>query len=482
MKNANRDRIGAGGRTVVRSSFTLHPSPLRGGGGRRRRGTILVTAMWATVAMTGIILVLARTTKVEMTSAGNRVSAVQAAAVVRGAEQYVLSLVENAAGDPTAVVDAPAESMVLGNGYFWLIKPYPDDEQQMAFGVVDEASKLDLNAAAVEELLKLPGMAQDFADAIKDWRDTDATVSNQGAEDDYYLSLPQPYHAKNDRLETVEELRLVKGYTDEILFGLDLNHDGVLDVRERSDDGPAAMYNAANGAGRGIAPFVTVYAAEAVAAGGGGAVNVNDPAASVRLLTVLPSLLDPARATQIADMARRGQPFTSVFDFAAKTGMTADELKKVYKSLTASVGTARVAYGKVNINTAPKEVLLCLQGLDQADVDKLVSARASAEAGDVSWVYATLGPAKAAQVGARLTSKSYQYSADIVAITADGRSFKRVRVVVDARTSPAKIVFRKDLTDLGWPLDEGIRQSLRNGEVLEQPFGTGGGSSLGGGF
>jgi type II secretory pathway component PulK len=463
-----------------------HPSSFRRPG--RRRGTVLVTAIWATIAMTAIVLVLARTTKVELVSAGNRVSAIQAGAVERGAEQYLLSLCEAAAGDPTAVVDAPADTMIVGNGYFWFIKPFPDDETQLAYGAVDEASKLNVNEYARDDLAKLPGMLPEVADAIFDYRDTDSNITGQGAENDQ----PSGYRVKNDKFETVEELRLVNGMTDDLLFGLDLNHDGMLDDLERGGSGGTAdMFNAANGAGRGIAPFVTVYSAETPASTGKANVNGQDPSAVVQALA---AALSQSRASTIADQIARNRPFTSVFDFAAKTGMTVDELKQVYSKLDAVATTtgggagggaataAKVTYGKVNINTAPREVLMCLPGLEQADVDKLVSARTSAEAGDVSWVYGTLGPAKAAAIGAKLTDKSYQYSADIVALSGDGRSFKRVRVVVDARSTPAKIVFRKDLTDLGWPpYMEDLRAAVRRGEVLQTPFGSGG-SSLGSEF
>ena len=102
--------------------------------------------------------------------------------------------------------------------------------------------------------------------------------------------------------------------------------------------------------------------------------------------------------------------------------------------------------------------------------------RASAEGTDLSWVYEALGPQKAGQVGVWLTNKSYQYSADIVAISGTGKSFKRVRIVVDGRSTPAKIIYRKDLTDLGFPPDlEVIRQSLREGIPLEPPITSSGG-------
>jgi DNA uptake protein ComE-like DNA-binding protein len=264
------------------------------------------------IILTGVILLFARTMRVEAESANNRVSAVQAAAIVRGAEQYVLALVESAAGDPSAIVDAPAEAMQVGEdpydrrplGYFWLIKPDPGNTERTAFGLVDENSKIDLGSAPPEELLRLPGMTNDVADAIVDWRDPDATVTNQGAENEYYMSLPQPYNAKNDVPETVEELRLVKGMTQEILYGWDRNRDGVLDAREREWGGTATAFNAATGAGRGIAPFVTVYSAEPAAAAGTGLADVNGDAQALQ--TAMAQTLAPDRVTAILQRAGVG--------------------------------------------------------------------------------------------------------------------------------------------------------------------------------
>jgi type II secretory pathway component PulK len=439
---------------------------------RRRAGTILVTAMWALVVFSGLILVFARSTRVELSATANRVSSMQAAAVEHGAEQYVLSLVETAAGDPSTIVDAPAETMQVGDGYFWLIKPNPDDDQTQAFGLVDEASKLSLNAAPLAELLKLPGITTDVADSILDWRDPDSTVTDQGAEDDYYGQLPQPYKTKNDAFETVEELRLVKGMTEDMLWGLDRNHDGVLDARERAYGGDATAFNAANGAGKGIASYLTVYSVEASA--GGNLANVNSPVPQP-VIDALTKPLGATRAGQIVGTARPLRPYISVFDFCAKGSMTVDEVKKTYKLLTATTTTAKTIVGRTNINTASREVLACLSGIEQQDVDSLLSKRGTSTGTDLSWVYEALGPQKAAQVGARLTGKSYQYSADILAVAGNGRSFKRVRIVVDGRSTPAKIVFRKDLTELGWPLDDTVRQTLRNGGKLDTPIGTGGG-------
>ena len=109
-------------------------------------------------------------------------------------------------------------------------------------------------------------------------------------------------------------------------------------------------------------------------------------------------------------------------------------------------------------------------GTTSSDADALISARGNATTTSVSglgWIVDALGPTKAASILDSLTSQSYQYSADIVAVSPDGRAFKRVKIVVDDRSGTAKIIFRKDLTSLGWPLPADVRSNLRSGKGID---------------
>ena len=228
--------------------------------------------------MAAALLVFARSMRVEVASAGNRMSAVQASAVERAAEQYVLSQVDGTDGDPTAILTAPAEQMQVGDGYFWLVRPYADDPQAQTFdfGLVDESSKLHLNIASADDMANLPGMTLDRAESVVDWRDADDTPTDQGVESSYYNSLSDaPYSAKNAPLETVEELALVKDMDPTILYGYDTNRNGVIDESEGAAGGIANAVNSGGDAGRGIIPFVTVYSTEPNTASDGSArVNV----------------------------------------------------------------------------------------------------------------------------------------------------------------------------------------------------------------
>jgi general secretion pathway protein K len=58
----------------------------------------------------------------------------------------------------------------------------------------------------------------DLIDNLADWVDADNMVSSGkgGYEDDFYNGLPSPYLAKNARLDTHDELRLVEGWQDDV--------------------------------------------------------------------------------------------------------------------------------------------------------------------------------------------------------------------------------------------------------------------------
>ncbi|GAB6041077.1 hypothetical protein JCM17961_17510 [Endothiovibrio diazotrophicus] len=95
--------------------------------------------------------------------------------------------------------------------------------------VWDHAGKINLNnlsRARMEELLRTrvddDDQVEALLDAWQDWIDGDDLERVNGAEEKYYEKLDPPYRPRNGRLESVEELRLIKGF-DEVLEGIDLN-------------------------------------------------------------------------------------------------------------------------------------------------------------------------------------------------------------------------------------------------------------------
>jgi type II secretory pathway component PulK len=464
-----------------------------------RRGSILITAMWVMVILGALVIVFARAMRVELAAAANRASANQADAIELGAEQYVLSQADNIDGEADYVLSLPGEALTLSDssaaptGYFWLMRPSAN-ENTYEFGIIDEASKLNLNYANQAQMVQLPGITTEFADSIIDWIDTDSnTTGGDGGESDYYSSLPEPYQAKNQPMETPGELQLVKGFDPTQVWGIDRNRNGVIEPGETAQ-GSTSMNSNGVSSNRGIAPFVTVFTAEpttdmqgnarinvnslstgvggrnGVAAGGrsgGGGRTVGraggNSAAANQLLQVLEKGMSASKAQAAVQAAQDRGPFTSIFDFAQKANLSSQDIRPIADSLSFITGNATSLPGLIDVATAPREVLLTLPGLQPSDVDTLIAERQTTDTSSIAWVSDAMSMANAAKIGPYITNRSFFYSADIVAVSPDGRAFKRVYIVVDARLSPAKIIYRQDKTQFGWPLPEQVRNSLRQG-------------------
>lgn len=96
----------------------------------------------------------------------------------------------------------------------------------VAVRVSDEGGKVAINWVGVPVLVHVlsnlgvgPDRAAEIADAILDWRDKDEEKRMNGAENEYYSSMPRPYVAKNAPFDSIEELLLVKGVTPDLFYG-----------------------------------------------------------------------------------------------------------------------------------------------------------------------------------------------------------------------------------------------------------------------
>jgi hypothetical protein len=421
--------------------------------------------MWVVLVLAGLVLVFAHAARVEAVASANRRAALQAEAVARGALQYVLALLDGTDGTADELAEFQAEARLVGDGFFWMLMPNLEDDSERRYGLTGEASRINLNSASSDMLLKLPGMTAELADAILDWRDEDADVSPSGAESEFYLLLDEPYYCKDAPFETVEEVLLVRGASAELLYGEDTNRNGALDYNENDADATRPDDNRNGSLDRGFLDYVTVYSAEPnVSADGEERVNVNDVGGR-ELSELLGEVVPEDRLFIVLQNVRRGRPYANVLEFYFRSGLTGEEFAAVADRLT-TVEDDELT-GMVNVNAAPREVLLCLPELDESDVDGLLARRADSETDttSIAWVGEALPEEKAVAIGSYITARCYQFSADIVAVSGDGRAFRRYRAVVDAAESPPRVLRWQELTHLGWPLEPEMLSALRAGEA-----------------
>jgi type II secretory pathway component PulK len=455
---------------------------------RSRRGAVLIAVIFVTVAIAGMALVLCRGVRVEAMASANHVAMTQAAAIERGAEQYVLAMLAQQADSWMDLSESYFYAVPMADGYFWLIRPDYGDASLPLFGLIDEGSKVNLNSATPEMLIALPNMPPELTFSVVDWRDADSNIQDDGAENEYYMALAEPYYCKNAPFETVEEVLLVRGAYPQLLYGT--APEAALNVGRNTAFGSSLSGAAATDywVARGLYDLLTVHSRQPGTqttttdggAGGGGGGNANSTTINIttnqgrnRLRARLEGSLSAQRINEIAQAANGAD---DIFEFYFNAKMTAEEAALLGDDIATTQNPPR--QGRINLNTAPREVLMCLPNMDQSKADQIVSARQSnVDRTSLVWVVEALGQQAAGLgEGDRVTARSYQYTADILAVSADGRAFKRCRVIVDTTGTLPKIVHRRDLTERGWPLDRSILESIRTGNGVPgsaQGFTTG---------
>jgi DNA uptake protein ComE-like DNA-binding protein len=438
---------------------------------------VLVIVLWIAFGLVSLALYFANSMNFELRASDNRVCALGADQAIDGAARYLnYLLATNAANGSNGVFlilsDTQCTAAPVGEARFWFIgrdTNTPVGPGKMFFGLVDEASKLNLNTATSNQLYWLPRMTVDLTQAILDWVNTNGT----GVTVSYYAMQQPSYQCKCAPFETVDELRLLYGADMDTLVGEDANRNGILDPSE-NDDNQNGMLDP------GVLEYVTVYSREPNT----NRINLTD---TNQVSTLLPPLLQTnfgaARATVIlGNLGLGGGPpkpsgpngppspppkvtFPSPLKFYVDSKMTETEFALIATNLTTANGS--YFYGRVNVNTASAAVLTCLLGDDPAAAQQLVSYRQSNPNNltSIAWVIDVLGqsyPDDLQVLEARdyITTLSYQCTADIAAVGPYGRGYRRVKYVFDTSSGTPQIIYRHDLTHLGWALGKEARQKL----------------------
>jgi len=117
---------------------------------------------------------------------------------------------------PTDLWAFPIDKYAIGDG---LLTAKIDDERGK-LNLNDLAAGGDPNARKAKilrtkRLFELVQVSPDLVDAIVDWVDPDEVPEPAGAETLYYQGLKPPYRAANAPLQTLRELRLIKGMSQD---------------------------------------------------------------------------------------------------------------------------------------------------------------------------------------------------------------------------------------------------------------------------
>ncbi len=190
---------------------------------KRQRGVALITAVLMVSLATVAAVAMATRQQLDLRRTGNLLHGEQAWAYVLGAESWArvilardLTQNKTDSGQDDWATQVPAAFVEGGS---------------VAGRVVDLQGRFNLNSlvdaqglavpaaiARFKRLLQVLDISETLANALVDWLDKNVDVTfPDGAEDNAYLLLNPPYRAANRPLGSVSELRLVQGFSAEVV-------------------------------------------------------------------------------------------------------------------------------------------------------------------------------------------------------------------------------------------------------------------------
>jgi len=431
------------------------------------------------------------------------------------------------------------------SGRFSVVAPIEADPEfrQIRFGLIDESSRINLNAilsleldttdfelgattedgdrpkelAQREVLMGLPGMTEEIADCILDWLDDDDDIREFGAELEYYEGIGVPYPPRNGPIASLDELLKIKGIDSWLLYGEDANRNGLLDSNEDDGDARPPTDDADGVLTLGWNALLSTNAREInLRADGDEKLNVNqdlltelydalleefdeETARFVVAYRMYGSTEDPETEDSWGESDPQGEvtrgelnlargdrrAIRSVYELigitvtANEEGDNGDETY-TYESPwsgepgtmasylpdlidTLSVSDGPYIDGRINVNQARREVLLGVPGMTEELVEEIMAARAvDSKTGEppedlqeqratTGWLV-TEGLVELETMRILdpfLTSRGAVFRMQVIGHFDAGGPFTRIEAVIDATGELPKVIFVRDLTELG---------------------------------
>jgi len=434
-----------------------------------KNGLVLVAVLWIVVVLTVIVAILGRKSRLDTKVCLARMESVRCKWACRAGIERAIAILNEDERETDCLTDLWSDNYIDFNDI-------PLQRCIFTVRVTDESSKLNINTATREQLLGLPYMVEEIADAIIDWRDTDETPGEVGVEGGYYENLPFGYLPRNGPFRTIRELLLIRGVTEELFYGEDTNLNGRLDYNERDGQVSPPYDNGDDWLDQGWAGYLTCYSYDS--SGGGtsqttqttqttdqttGSSNQTTgtgqtTGASGQTNTNTGQATGPSGQTT----SGAGQTTGTSGQTTSGTGQTTGTSGQTTSGTTQTTGTTGQTTGttqttaKVNINTASDIVLAALLGGgDEAlrAAQEIIQYRDTLMYGieDISELVdaGVIGDTDYQSIQDYITVTSNVFTIRCVA-TADRRSAQgrsipgatlQTEAVVDRSTSPCKILY-----------------------------------------
>jgi hypothetical protein len=440
---------------------------------RRVGGFILVAVLVLIMLASMVAISLLFRLKAEDTAASAGAGAEQAWAAAMSGVQEAMRVAASTkpgftdwANQPRAFRDRFVSDDGIDRWFFTVYSPPEDDAlAELRFGLSDEAGKLNLNAAHTTNFAGFPRLTPQHIAALRDFIDWDEVTRADGAEQEYYSALSEPYTIPNGPLQTLDEILLIRGFTPALLHGEDANMNWRLDPNENDGDERLPADNNDGRLDLGIQPLLTVCSYDPNEDNAGvPRTNLNDPMDPLPGVELPPGLTNfiAALRTNSFKLAHAADLLEGKLKLKDKTGKETEipsgigqeELPLVLDLFTASA--AERFDGLVNVNTAGLAVLASVPGIDEPLAESILSTRRSISPerrATIAWLYQehVVDAARFKQIAPFLTARSYQYSFRVIGYGLPSGRFRVLDVAIDLASGKPVVTYLRDLTRLGLP-------------------------------
>jgi DNA uptake protein ComE-like DNA-binding protein len=319
---------------------------------RRERGAVLIVTLGVLAMLVAIVTAIAASQRVDALAQANRMQLRRARLAADAGVQRAMAEIElllqnqeesvNLTQNWAEVGQKGSESFVIGNESFRM-------------EILDAASLININTASEQQLQRLP-LTTEQIDSLLDWREAGLQPRPEGGKDEYYNQLPNPYNAKLGRLDSVEELLLVKGFTPETLY---TRQDGIQSTVVLVQGGPEDQPI--------LFDILTADSNSPASTGLVARINVN----TATLQQLIQRGISAQFAALIIQRRNTQGTFANLGDVLRMPGISTNDARAVVDGLTVPGLSTE---GKINVNTALEATLNSIPNM-QPDITSAILSR-----------------------------------------------------------------------------------------------------------
>lgn len=434
---------------------------------RSQRGLTLILILWIMVLLALLALTLAQHVKFDNTVCHNIGQRANARWVARAGVYHAIAMLTDDHSETDCENDSwfdnpkQCSNQELPGGTYQLVADRFQTDNQLRYGIIDEASKLNINTATYDALLQLPNMTAAMAQAIIESRTRQPVPTAASVKSSMSTAVGPSIESAVAPFETIRQLARIAAIPQTMLFGEDANQDGILENNENDGDTLPPLDNHDGILDRGLLTWLTVYSYEKNIDGlGRPRININT-ADFAKLETDLQ--LGPEHARWIID--HRGAAYTSIADLidesSPKYPVTESILndqglptkpidlttfRKIADRITVTADP--VIPGRININTAGITVLKTLPFVTDTLAQRIIRYRQSLPQGFTSIAELLAIPEFTVthfkQLAPLITVRSNVFTVRCTGCTLETKLQHSIEAVIDrGRSAPAVIYWKE---------------------------------------